>query len=491
MPVISIKNLSFSHRAAAAPLFDNLSLNLDASWRLGLVGRNGKGKTTLLRLLLGELEYEGKIESALRFAYFPRPIQNPQLNAYKLFDLENEPYERWRLEIEAEQLGLSTERLAQPFVNLSKGEQTKAQLALLFVREDEFMLIDEPTNHLDADARRQVAQYLCSKSGFILVSHDRDFLDECIDHVLVLNRSKITLEAGNYSSWFENKRKRDDFERAENEKLKKQIAKLDRQAKQKADWANRVEASKYHPTERGFFDRGYIGARSAKMMKGAVIAQRNKLQAIDEKTSLLKDVEEIKDLHLTPLKNRRGHLIDVMDLSLSFGDKQILHGVNFAVEDGDRVRLKGRNGCGKTTLLRLLLGEPLEYSGKLIVPSDLKISYLPQDTSGVRGSLPDFIAQNGLDSKSFLALLRRLDFEHATFGNRLEDMSEGQKKKLLIAKSLSQSANIYIWDEPLNYIDIFSRQQIERLLREYHPTLIFVEHDEHFAESIATKVVKL
>ena len=198
MPVISIKHLTFSHHGGAAPIFDDLSLNIDTSWRLGLIGRNGKGKTTLLRLLMSELEYEGKIESPVNFAYFPRKIANPNLTPRELFDA---PYDEWRLEIEAEQLGLAPERLDQSFRSLSKGEQTKAQLAMLFAREGDFLLIDEPTNHLDAVARRQVAQYLQRKAGFILVSHDRDFLDHCVDHILALNRTKINLEAGSFSSW--------------------------------------------------------------------------------------------------------------------------------------------------------------------------------------------------------------------------------------------------------------------------------------------------
>ncbi len=362
---------------------------------------------------------------------------------------------------------------------------------MLFARENDFLLIDEPTNHLDAEARQQVARYLQCKGGFILVSHDRDFLDRCVDHVLALNRAKISLEAGNFSSWFVNKQKRDDFERAENAKLKKQIAKLDRQAKQKADWANRVEASKYHPTERGFFDRGYIGARSAKMMKGAVIAERNKLRAIDDKKSLLNDIENPASLSLRPLKNRSGRLVDVSDLSFSYGDQLILRNLNFYVEDGDRLRIKGGNGSGKTTLLRILLGEQGGYSGELRMPQSLKISYLRQDTSNLRGSLDDFISQNQLNAILFQSLLRKLDFEYASFALPLERMSEGQKKKILIAKSLSESANLYIWDEPLNYIDIFSRMQIERLLCEFCPTLIFVEHDERFGESVATKTIAL
>ncbi len=488
MPVISINHLTFSHHGGVVPVFEDFSLNIDTSWHLGLIGRNGKGKTTLLRLLLGELEYEGKIESPVNFAYFPRKITDSNLTSRQLFDA---PFDEWRLEIEAEQLGLSPDRLDQSFGSLSKGEQTKAQLAMLFARENDFLLIDEPTNHLDAEARQQVARYLQCKGGFILVSHDRDFLDRCVDHVLALNRAKISLEAGNFSSWFVNKQKRDDFERAENAKLKKQIAKLDRQAKQKADWANRVEASKYHPTERGFFDRGYIGARSAKMMKGAVIAERNKLRAIDDKKSLLNDIENPASLSLRPLKNRSGRLVDVSDLSFSYGDQLILRNLNFYVEDGDRLRIKGGNGSGKTTLLRILLGEQGGYSGELRMPQSLKISYLRQDTSNLRGSLDDFISQNQLNAILFQSLLRKLDFEYASFALPLERMSEGQKKKILIAKSLSESANLYIWDEPLNYIDIFSRMQIERLLCEFCPTLIFVEHDERFGESVATKTIAL
>ncbi len=158
---------------------------------------------------------------------------------------------------------------------------------------------------------------------------------------------------------------------------------------------------------------------------------------------------------------------------------------------GDRLALRGENGSGKSTILKILTGENIAYSGKVIVGSNLSISYVPQDTSFLGGSFSDFILNEGIDETIFRTLLSKLDMDAMDFAKNLDELSRGQKKKVLIAKSLSCSAHIYIWDEPLNYIDVYSRIQIENLIKEYRPTMVFVEHDLTFDENVATKAVEL
>lgn len=151
---------------------------------------------------------------------------------------------------------------------LSKGEQTKALLAALFLKENSFLLIDEPTNHLDTLGRKTLSDYLKRKHGFILVSHDRVFLDNCIDHILVINKTNIEVQRGNFSSWWRNKEMQDSFERAENEKHKKEISRLTAAAQKTSGWSDRVEKSKNGSTNSGSkLDKGYVGHKAAKMMK--------------------------------------------------------------------------------------------------------------------------------------------------------------------------------------------------------------------------------
>lgn len=184
-------------------------------------------------------------------------------------------------------------------------------------------------------------------------------------------------------------------------------------------------------------------------------------------------------------------MIDIKNLSIKYGDNTIFDNVSFSVEDGDRVQLKGKNGCGKSSIIKLILGEDISYTGDLYMMNNLKLSYISQDTTHLNGSLKKYIENNNIDEVLFKAILRKLDFERDQFDKDLASYSKSQKKKVLIAKSLCDYANIYIWDEPLNYIDIFSRIQIENLILKYKPTMVFVEHDESFAGKIATKSVLL
>ena len=191
MSLIQIDHLSFTYEGSFDPVFENMSFQIDTDWKLGFIGRNGKGKTTFLKLLMHEYEYSGSITASVDFEYFPYPVEDPSLMTYEILERVNPVMEQWELIRELNLLDTDPEILYRPFRTLSFGEQTKSLLAALFLKEHAFLLIDEPTNHLDVLAREKVADYLARKKGFILVSHDRDLIDRCADHVLVLNRQSI------------------------------------------------------------------------------------------------------------------------------------------------------------------------------------------------------------------------------------------------------------------------------------------------------------
>ena len=165
--------------------------------------------------------------------------------------------------------------------------------------------------------------------------------------------------------------------------------------------------------------------------------------------------------------------------------------MNFIIERGDRILLKGKNGSGKSSVLKLILGEDIKYEGYIYKAKNLKISYVQQNTSNLTGNIFDYINEKQIDRTLFLSILRKMDFGRLQFEKDIGSFSEGQRKKILIATSLCEEAHLYIWDEPLNFIDILSRIQIENLILEYSPTLLFVEHDTIFSEKIATKVIHL
>lgn len=309
MAQIGISNLTFGYEGSFDHIFEQVSFSIDTDWKLGFIGRNGKGKTTFLNLLMGKYEYEGVIRTSTVFDYFPYQISDEQMKKCCGDFLEElKPNcELWRVICELEKLQLKADVLYRPFDTLSHGERTKVMLAILFSGENDFLLIDEPTNHLQQEARIVVKTYLLQKKGFILVSHDRDLLDACVDHVLVLNRKSIEVQSGNFSSWWENKSRLDAFCQMKNEKHKKEMKRLKEVSERTRNWADKNERTKIG------FD----------------------------------PVKELKPAHL------------------------------------------------------------------------------------------------------------------------------------------------YIWDEPLNYIDIYSRMQIEKLILEYQPTMLIVEHDVRFQDEIATRVAKL
>lgn len=528
MPQILISHLTFGYDADSGMVFEDLSLSLDTRWKLGLIGRNGRGKTTLLRLLAGRLEYRGEIAMPCRADYFPFEIPETQLPAVKVLKEVIAPYgemeremesalargeagmeqygevlERYlacggytieeQLAREAGRLGVEPSALGRSFSLLSRGERTKLMLAALFLKDNGFLLIDEPTDHLDSGGREVLARYLASgDKGYILVSHDRDFLDLCTDHVLAIGRSTVEVQSGNFSSWRQNRERQEAFELAEQEKLTRDIRRLREACAQRADWANRVEGEKYGSRNSGLRpDRGYVGHRSAKMMKRATALQARTEAAVREKEALLKDREHVQPLKLHMLPHPKGRLIELREVSVRYGERQVFSPVSFCVEQGERVALCGGNGSGKSSLLRLLLGEELEHTGRLSVASGLQISYVPQDASFLTGELAGYIAARQLDESLFKAILRKLGFPREQFSRPLERFSEGQKKKVLLAASLCRPSHLLLWDEPLNYIDIESRMQIEELLTGFPCTLLFVEHDGAFRRKVARRTVEL
>ena len=281
-----------------------------------------------------------------------------------------------------------------------------------------------------------ILKYNIILDGFILVSHDRCFLDGCVDHILSINRTNIEVQSGNFSAWLSNFEQQQQSELAQNQRLQKDIKRLQQSSRRTSAWSDQVEALKISPR---FYHTDLLAlcSRAAPVYDGEAACRP----------------------------------------------------VSFEIRQGDRIALAGKNGSGKTSLLKLLAGLPLTFCGTVKRGSGLIVSYVPQDTAHLRGTLSDFAREQDIEESLFNAILRKMDFERAQFEKRIEDFSAGQKKKVLLAGSLCQKAHLYLWDEPLNYIDLYSRMQIERLIQAYAPTIVFVEHDMAFQNAIATKTV--
>ena len=383
MSLINVSNLTFAYEGSSENIFEDVSFQIDTNWKLGFTGRNGRGKTTFLNLLMGKYEYKGSISASVEFEYFPFEVNEDSRNAIEIAEDICGDYVQWQIERELSMLEADCDILYRPFNTLSKGEQTKVMLAALFVKENSFLLIDEPTNHLDMRGREVLGNYLNKKKGFILVSHDRSLLDSCVDHVLSVNRENIEIQRGNFSSWLVNKERQDSFELAENKKLAGELKRLKRASKETASWSDKVEKTKFGTKA----DRGYIGHKAAKMMKRSKAIEGRQKAAMEEKSKLLKNMESDENLKISPLVYHSERLLTLENVSVRYGDNIVCRNVSFTLERGDRAAVVGRNGSGKSSILKLICGENIEYEGNFSKGSGIVISFVPQDTSFLKGNL--------------------------------------------------------------------------------------------------------
>ncbi len=402
--------------------------------------------------------------------------------------------EDWQIQRELGLLGLAEGVLEQPLSTLSNGERTKVLLAAMFLKENAFLLIDEPTNHLDLEGREKLAAYLSPEAG-LSAGVPRPGVPGPVrgpypGHQPHRHRGP----AGDFSSWWEDRRRQDAFELARQEKLNRDISRLEESARRTSAWSDRTEKSKFGLDKTGArtADRGFVGHRAAKLMQRSKAVQRRREAAVEEKRQLLQDLERQEALAVTPLPCRPGtRLAELRDVAVRYDGRTVCQGVTFEVLAGERIALQGANGCGKSSLLKLLLGEDIPHSGTVETMSGLVISYVSQSTDRLRGSLTDFARERGLDGTRFRTILRKLDFPREQFERDLAEYSSGQKKKVLLAASLCDQAHLYVWDEPLNFIDVISRMQVEELLLEHRPTLLFVEHDARFCDAVATRRIRI
>ncbi|KRN97920.1 ribosomal protection-like ABC-F family protein [Companilactobacillus kimchiensis] len=496
MGTIQIENVSFRYDQMVDNLFDSLNLKIDESWKLGLIGRNGRGKTTLMKLLLGQLDYQGQVVSNLNFYYYPQAVVDknvPTIEVVKnLTHLEE--YDLWKIEIELDKLKVDSGVLQQEFSTLSPGERTKVLLAILFIDESGFQLIDEPTNHLDIEGRKIVSDYLKSKKGFIVISHDKNFLNPVIDHVISINRADVDVYKGNFDTWQDNKNRQDNSEQNEKEQLKKDIHRLHETAVKRENWSNSAEAQKNKNRygESVNLDKGFISHKSAKMMKKAKTAEKRVDSAINEKQSLLKNIEIEEPITLNYEELSHPDIFVQVD-NLSLRHETITTPVvNFKVKKNQVLAVIGQNGIGKTTIFKQILGvpQPFEQIGDIKVANNLKISYLRQDNE-LTGEIKALAVDKKIEPEMVYSNLRKLGFERYLFNQPVENMSQGQRRKVALALSLSEKANLYFWDEPLNYLDVITRQQIISAIKKQHPTMLLIDHDQDLIDEVSTQKVKL
>ena len=524
MANILCRKVSFGYDGTERNVFTDLDLVIDTGWRTALTGRNGRGKTTLLRLIEGELAPDrGRIERPVGVQRFPVPVADPTVSACDAAKDAAGPFRRWEremarlldaghdddalarygtlqtrfqeaggyeidadLERELAALGMDSTLRSRRFDRLSGGEQTRCLLAGLFARQAGFPLIDEPTNHLDRAGRERVAEYLRSKPGFLMVSHDRAFLDACIDHVIALNPDTVETRRCSFSTWRGAFLERLARQERANTELRREIGRLEDAARQRRRGADKREAEKGAHT-----DKGFIGARAARQMKRALAAEHRADKAVEERRQTLVDIERTYPLRLPgPARRRARPLVTAHDLVV-VRDRPLFAPVSFRVRCGDRLAVVGPNGSGKTSLLELLREAPLAFEGTFTRPARLDIARVCQQPRWTTGLLSDHLAADGMDESRFRQVMAALGVRGDTLERRLESMSPGQRKKIELARSFLAPADLLLWDEPLNFVDIDAREAIEEVVLEDTPTMVFVEHDAAFVDRVATATLEL
>ncbi|MGE7635690.1 ribosomal protection-like ABC-F family protein [Bacillus paramycoides] len=515
MTICSVNNITKSFGGNI--IFENISLEIKNGERVGLVGRNGSGKTTIFQLLTGMENVDvGAIhmKKGTRIGHVAQiPKFDDGITVYDVLssafkaekELEREMHaleknmaeelEPFALEKLMERYGIIQERFAflggyeieanimkvanglqvaelcsRLFTELSGGEQTKVSLAYMLLQKPDLLLLDEPTNHLDLFAVEWLEQFLKEYVGTVMViSHDRYFLDEVVTKILDLEDGEIHVYHTNYSQFIEEKEERLLQEFQAYQEQQKKIKKMKEAIKRLREWANQA-----NPPNEGLHKRA-----------------RNMERALERIEKLKRPILERKQMGLQfEGQERSGKDVVVMkEVSKGFADRALFEKANLHIRFQERAAIVGRNGTGKTTLLKLLLEEIQQDAGEIRIGSSVKIGYLSQHAYGnmknnVLEAFRECVAVTEGEARHILA--RFLFYGPAVF-KKVTQLSGGEKMRLRLAQLMYQDINFLILDEPTNHLDIESREVLEEALEQYNGTILTVSHDRYFLNKLFEK----
>ena len=490
------------------PVLTGLTFQVDTGERVGILGKNGAGKTTLFRILTGQEEADGgtvtlapgkrlglisqipvypagyTVEDVLRTAFDDLKEMEGQMQALSAQLAAGDPdllarYDRLQAAFEAgggyemetrlekicTGLGIDKAFLAKAFADLSGGEKTRINLARLILVDTEILLLDEPTNHLDLNATVWLEDYVSHYKGTVLViSHDRYFLDKTISRVIEIKEGKAEFYAGNYSFYAV-------------EKQRRYLEQLRQYKKEQAEIQRLTETARMmhqHNTEHLNKRAFSIEKRIAKMNRTARPEQQRKMKAKFGQTEFLAD-----------------DLLTLRELKKSFGARTLFDHVCLRVEPGDRIALLGDNGTGKSTLLKILLGEEAADSGAVKQGITLKTGYLPQQ---IRFAHPErslydtMIYEANCSAQQARDRLGKFLFQGEDVFKPVSVLSGGEQSRLRLCMLMDEKVNFLILDEPTNHLDLDSREWIEEAVEDFAGTLLFVSHDRYFIQRFATRI---
>lgn len=515
MTICSVNNVKKSFGGNI--IFENISLEIKNGERIGLVGRNGSGKTTIFQLLTGIEGLDAgaiHVKKGTRIGHVAQiPKFNNEMNVYDVLSSAFKKEKELEIEMHAleknmaeeqessalqklmERYGVIQERYAflggyeiepnimkvanglqvtelfpRSFMELSGGEQTKVSLAYMLLQKPDLLLLDEPTNHLDLFAVEWLEQFLKEYTGTVMViSHDRYFLDEVVTKIFDLEDGEIHVYHTNYSQFVEEKEERLLQEFQAYQEQQKKIKKMKEAIKRLREWANQA-----NPPNEGLHKRA-----------------RNMERALERIEKLKRPILDRKQMGLQfEGQERSGKDVVVMkEVSKGFDERSLFEKVNLHIRFQERAAIVGRNGTGKTTLLKLLLKEMQQDAGEIRIGSSVKIGYLSQHAyenmkNNVLEAFRDCVAVTEGEARHILA--RFLFYGPAVF-KKVTQLSGGEKMRLRLAQLMYQDVNFLILDEPTNHLDIESREVLEEALEQYNGTILAVSHDRYFLNKLFEK----
>lgn len=466
------------HGFGGAPLLEEVSLEIKAGERVCLIGRNGTGKSTLLKIVSGEIIPDsGEIEKqpGIRIATLPQEVDaRHQGTVAELWEqaVHHLDLQEWELEIRQEKisdaLGINP---ASQFPHLSSGNKRRALLGSALIQEPDLLVLDEPTNHLDVPSITWMEEYLPQlHSAILFITHDRAFLQKLATRILDLDRGSITSWDCDYCTY-----------------LQRKEAWLEGEARQQAVFDKKLAQ------EEAWIRQGIKARRTRN--EGRVRALKAMRKEHQERRSRLGSVRmEIEEAERSGVK-----VIAVENLGFSHGDKPIVKDFSMVISRGDRIGIVGANGTGKTTLLRLLLGELQPQTGKVMMGTALQIAYFDQlreqldPNTTVVANIADGSDSVEINGRSLHVMSYLKDFLFTPDRARapIHQLSGGEKNRLLLARLFTRPFNLLVMDEPTNDLDQETLELLEERLAEYSGTLLLVTHDRAFLNAIATELVVL
>lgn len=504
-------------------IFEELTFDIHEGHRIGLVGPNGTGKTTILKLISGEEHldsgaihrkkglsigylaqipqfereitgrdvllkaFDSLVEKATRLKELELLMTNPEMGSVQLervlaeYGQIQDEFTRLggyemeaTLMIVANGLGI-VDLLDQQFHLLSGGEKTKICLGLILLKKPGLLLLDEPTNHLDVDAIEWLEEYIKSENlTAVIVSHDRYFLDQVVTDIYDLDDGEVTCYHSNYSGFIKDKEKRllDQF--AAYQEQQKKIKKMKDTIRQLRQWANEG-----NPPNEKFY-------RRAKSME----------KALERMEKLKRPTLERKKIGLElDISDRTGKDVFIYEnVSMEFENKRLFHSFSFTLQHKQRVAIVGKNGTGKTTLLKMLLGEVSPSAGSVKIGSNVKLGYLSQhvfEQDGKQMVIDAFREQVPCTEGEARHILAKFLFYGPAVFKKIESLSGGERMRLRLAQLMHQDINVLLLDEPTNHLDIDSREVLEDALQDFEGTILAVSHDRYFLNKIFSNTLWL